>query len=170
MEEYLPNELPERVYYGTSKYFDNIQRQDVLKLYNAARNSRLHEMREILAIKKMNWYVEKIFELLSKNKCNYDGICIFLDALVLINRNEIKIRMQDCSGKVYEREYSFNYLKYISEPNYLKRDYSDKLLAYTCNLLELYSRYFKKENDFIMFSIYMNGDKWYLGRGFIKWR
>ena len=100
---------------------------------------------------------------------NYDGYCIFLEAYAWIDKNEIEIEVEDCSDEVYGRKCGFDYLKYISEPNYLKRDYSDKLLAYTCNLLELYGQYFEKQNDSIGLSIHMNGDKCFGGRGFVEW-
>lgn len=44
----------------------------MLKLCNVARNLALHDMRENLVIKKMNWYVEKIINMITENKCNYD--------------------------------------------------------------------------------------------------
>ena len=185
MEEYLLK----KVYYGNagriqsfldslssslfpdadSKYFNEIQRQNMLKLSNVARNLALYDMRENLVIRKMNWYVEKIISMITKNKCDYDGYCIFLEAYAWLDINEIEIEVQDCSDDVYGRKCGFDYLKYVSEPNYLKRDYSDKLLAYTCNLLELYGQYFKKENNSIGLNVHMNGDKCFGGRGFVEW-
>lgn len=158
MEEYLPK----KVYYGNagkmqsfldllsgslfpdadSKYFNEIQKQNMLKLYNVARNLALNELRKNLVIKKMNWYVEKIINMISENKCDYDGYCIFLEAYTWFNGNKIEVKISDCSNNIFKRKCNFDYLEYISEPNYLKRDYSDKLLAYTCNLLELYGQYF----------------------------
>lgn len=185
MEEYLPK----KVYYGStgriqsfldslsgslfpnadSEYFNEIQKQNVLKLCNFARNLALNELRKDLVIKKMNWYVEKIINMISEGNCDYDGYCIFLEACAYFYNNKIEIEVSDCSDNVFGRKCSFDYLEYISEPNYLKRDYSDKLLAYTCNLLELYGSYFEREKDSVGLRIHMNGDKCFGGRGFIEW-
>lgn len=185
MEEYLPK----KVYYGNagriqsfldslssslfpdadSEYFNEIQKQNMLKLCNVARNLALNDLKENLIIRKMNWYVEKIINMISENKCDYDGYCIFLEAYAWFEKNQIEIEVSDCSDNVFGRKCGFDYLKYVSEPNYLKRDYSDKLLAYTCNLLELYGQYFEKENNSIGLNIHMNGDKCFGGRGFVEW-
>ena len=185
MEEYLPK----KVYYGNagriqsfidslgsslfpdadSKYFNEIQRQNMLKLCNVARNLALNDLKENLVIRKMNWYVEKIINMISENKCDYDGYCIFLETYAWFDKNKIEIEVSDCSDNVFERNCGFDYLEYIREPNYLKRDYSDKLLAYTCNLLELYGQYFERENDSVGLCIHMNGDKCFGGRGFVEW-
>lgn len=185
MEEYLPK----KVYYGNagriqsflnslgsslfpdadSKYFNEIQRQNMLKLCNVARNLALNDLKENLVIRKMNWYVEKIINMISENKCDYDGYCIFLETYAWFDKNKIEIEVSDCSDNVFERKCGFDYLEYIREPNYLKRDYSDKLLAYTCNLLELYGQYFERENDSVGLRIHMNGDKCFGGRGFVEW-
>lgn len=190
MEEYLPK----KVYYGNagriqsfldslssslfpdvgSKYFNEIQKRNMLKLCNVARNLALYDMRKNLVIRKMNWYVEKIIELVSDNKCDYDGYCVFLKALAYYPQNsnyrKVEIEVCDCADNRFLKMYEQDYQLYIREKNYLKRDYSDKLLAYTCNLLELYGQYFEKENDSIRLDIYMNGDKCFGGRGFIEWR
>ncbi len=154
---------------ANSKFFNEIQKQNMLKLCNVARNLALYDMREDLVIRKMNWYVEKIIGMISEEQCDYNGYCIFLEAYIWLDKNKIEIEVTDCSDSVFGRKCDFDYLKYISEPNYLKRDYSDKLLAYTCNLLELYGQYFEKENDSIGLSINMHGDKCFGNRGFIEW-
>ena len=185
MEEYLPK----KVYYGNagriqsfldslgsslfpdadSKYFNEIQKQNMLKLCNVARKLALNDLKENLVIRKMNWYVEKIINMISENKCDYDGYCISLETYAWFDKNKIEIEVSDCSDNVFGRKCGFDYLEYIREPNYLKRDYSDKLLAYTCNLLELYGQYFERENDSVGLRIYMNGDKCFGGRGFVEW-
>ncbi len=191
MEEYIPKQ----VYYGNvgriqslldslsnslfpdaySKYFDGIKKQNILKLCNIARNFALCDMRKNLVIRKMNWYVEKIINMITENKCDYDGYCIFLEASAWFNenlsfrKNKVEIEVTDCSDNEFKKEYEFDYLKYITEPNYLKRDYSDKLLSYTCNLLELYGKYFEKEDISVGINIHMNGDKCFGGRGYIEW-
>ena len=185
MEDYLPK----KVYYGNagriqsfldslssglfpdadSRYFNETQKQNMLKLCNVARNLALCDMKKDLVIRKMNWYVEKIINMISENKCDYDGYCIFLEACAYFNNNKIEIEVSDCSDNVFGRKCNFDYLKYIGEPNYLKRDYSDKLLDYTCNLLELYGKYFEREKDSVRLRIYMNGDKCFGGRGFVEW-
>lgn len=119
----------------------------------------------------MNWYVNKIFELISENQCDYDGFCIFLDlsAWFTEDTQSIVIEVTDCADNTYQKRYSLDYRQFIKEPNYLKRDYSDKLLAYTCNLLELYDKYIFKSQDYVMINIHMQGDKCFGGRGFIDW-
>lgn len=99
--------MPKQIYYGTtgrlqsfldsfshslfpdaySKYFDGIKKQNILKLCNIARNFALCDMRKNLVVRKMNWYVEKIINMITENKCDYDGYCIFLRASVLFNGN-----------------------------------------------------------------------------------
>ena len=185
MEDYLPK----KVYYGyagairlfldemgsylhpaaDSRYFDETQKRNMLQLSNIARNLALNDLRKDLAIRKMNWYVDKIIKLISHDECSYDGYCIFLEAYIWFDTNKLGIELSDCADRVFGRKCGFDYFNYISEPNYLKRDYSDKLLAYTCNLLELYGKYFEKENDSIGFRIHMNGDKCFGGRGFVEW-
>lgn len=86
-----------------------------------------------------------------------------------LEKNKVEIEVTDCSDNEFKKEYEFDYLKYITEPNYLKRDYSDKLLSYTCNLLELYGQYFEKEDISVRINIHMNGDKCLGGRGYIEW-
>lgn len=185
MQEYLPKQ----VYYGyrgriqsfldslssclfpeaDSKYFKDQQNQNILKMFNIARNLALCDLRKNLIVNKMNWYVQKIIELLTKNQCNYDGYCVFIEASAWLKYNNVEIEIRDCADNRFFEKYDFDFQKYVSEPNYLKRDYSDKLLAYTCNLLELYGEYFEREADSIGFNISMNGDKCCGGRGFIEW-
>lgn len=189
MDEYLPKQ----VYYGNvgrvqsfldsmsscffpeadSKYFREQQKQNMLRMFNIARNLTLCDMRKNLTIRKMNWYVEKIIELVSENKCNYDGYCVFLEASAYYPKDskyrKVEIEVTDCADNRFFKWYDIDYQLYISEENYLKRDYSDKLLAYTCNLLELYGKYFEKDLKSVGFRINMNGDKCFGGRGFIEW-
>ena len=158
--------LPE----ADSTYFKNQQKKNMLQIFNVARNIALCDLRKKLVIKKMNWYVRKIIELLTENQCNYDGYCIYIEASVWFKYNDVEIEVRDCDDDTFRKKYyDFDFKKYISEPNYLKRDYSNKLLAYTCNLLELYGKYFEREVDCIRFNITMNGDKCCGGRGFIEW-
>lgn len=190
MEEYLPKQ----VYYGNagriqsfldsmsscffpeadSKYFRKEQTQNMLKMFNIARNLTLCDMRKNLVIKKMNWYVEKIIELVSENKCDYDGYCVSLEASAYYPQDSlyrtVEIDVVDCSYNRFSKCYKEDYQLYVREKNYLKRDYSDKLFAYTCNLLELYGQYFEKDSTYIWINIHMNGDKCFGGRGFIEWR
>ena len=186
MEEYLPKQVYHG-YYGQVKsfldsmsswlfpeadsiYFKNQQKQNMLKMFNIARNIALCDLRKNLVINKMNWYVQKIIELLAKDQCNYDGYCIFIEASVWLKYNDVEIEIRDCDDNIFWENYrDFNFKEYISEPNYLKRDYSNKLLAYICNLLELYGEYFERDSDRIHFNITMNGDKCCGGRGFIEW-
>ena len=117
MEEYLPK----KVYYGSagriqsfldslggslfpdadSEYFNEIQKQNMLKLCNIARNLALNELRKNLAIKKMNWYVEKIINMVSKGNCDYNGYCIFLEACAYFYNNKIEVEVSDCSDNVF---------------------------------------------------------------------
>lgn len=185
MEEYLPKQLYHG-YYGKAKsfldsmsnwlfpeaeckYLDNQQRQKMLKMFNTARNFALCDLRIGLLIKKMNWYVQKIIELLTKGQCNYDGYCLFIEASVWLSYNNVKIEVRDCDDNDFLERYDFDFKEYVNEPNYLKRDYSNRLLSYTCNLLELYGKYFEKEDDHIRFNVTMNGDKFCGGRGYIEW-
>jgi hypothetical protein len=181
MEEYIPK----KIYYGDagriqsfldsmsdwlypeadSQYFKTKRTQSYMKLFNAARELSLLDMKMNLVIKKMNWYVEKIIELITNGKCNYNGYCIFLSCDVFDYKDGIEIEVEDCNDDIFKKEYKVNYKTFIKEPNYLKRDYSDKLLAYVCNLLELYEIYFGGTG----FSIHMNGDKCFGGRGYIEW-
>lgn len=183
--------LPKQVYYGRhgnilsfldslseslfpqadSKYFNAIQRRNMLQLCNIARNLRLNDMHRTTIINKMNWYVDKIIKLITNNTCNYDGYCIFVEAWAWFDTNEVEITVTDCADNEFVRKYNFNYSEYISEPNYLKRQYpdNDKLLAYICNLLELYGKYFDKDDNSVGFNIHMNGEKCIGGKGFIEW-
>lgn len=141
----------------------------MLKMYNVARNLALCDLRKRLIVNKMNWYVEKIIELLTESQCNYDGYCIFIEASARLKYKSVNIEIRNCAGNDFGKEYNFDFKEYVSEPNYLKRDYSNKILAYTCNLLELYGEYFGREDDWISFYVAMNGDKCCGGKGFIKW-
>ena len=60
----------------------------------------------------MNWYVEKIISLISENKCDYDGYCIFLEAYAWFDKNKIEIEVSDCSDNVFGRKCGFDYLKF----------------------------------------------------------
>jgi hypothetical protein len=187
MEEYIPR----KVYYGTigsiqafcdsmssflfpkadSIYFNARREQAYMELFNAARKLSLLDMRMSLIIKKMNWYAEKIIELASDSTCDYNGYSIFLECYAKNYSNELGIDVYDCGDNHFSKKYKIDYEQFISEPNYLKRDYSDKLMAYTCNLIELYSKYFNKEKSSYGpgLSIHMNGDRCIGGRGYIEW-
>lgn len=189
MEDYLPH----KVYYGhagriqsfldsmtnllypkaDSKYFREQQSKYMLTMVNTARNLALCDIRMSMVIKKMNWYVEKVIELITENKCDYNGYCIFLEANAYLPENSkyrtVEIEVSDCADNKYYKQYKKDYQQYVKEENYLKRDYSDKLFAYTCNLLELYGRYFEKDRNYIGINIHMNGDKCWGGRGYIAW-
>lgn len=174
MDDYLPKQI----YYDyaeNSKYFNNIQKKYVLNLLNVARNLAICDMKKDLIIHKMNWYVSKIIDLVTKNQCNYNGYSVAFEALAYSplpeSYSEVKVEVVDCNGDIYRKSYQKDYREYIKEENYLQRDYSDKLYSYTCNLLELYNKYFNESNsEFIYIKVYMNGDKCFGGRGFIEWR
>lgn len=154
---------------ANSKYFKERRYQETLRMFNIARNLALNDLRKNLVIRKMNWYVQKIIELLTQNQCNYNGYCLFVEAYAWLKCKEVEIKIRDCDNNSFRKTYDFDFEKCIIEPNYLRRDYSDKLLAYTCNLLELYGEYFDRKTDYIGFNITMDGDKCFGGRGFIEW-
>lgn len=190
MEDYLPKQ----VYYGNSgkiqsfcdqmtnflfpeahsKYFNNIQSKYVLNLFNTARNLAICDMRKNLIINKMNWYILKIIDLVTENQCNYDGYNISFEAVGYFpssKYSKVEVKVIDCNCDIYQKSYWKDYREYVKEVNYLKRDYSDKLYAYTCNLLELYNKYFNEKNlKLINITVGMSADKCFGGRGFIEWK
>lgn len=190
MEDYLPKQI----YYGSSgkiqlfcdqmtnflfpevhsKYFNNMQSNYVLNLFNTARNLTICNMRKNLVINKMNWYVLKIIDLITENQCNYDGYVISFEAVGYFpssKYSKVEVEVIDCNDDIYQKTYWNDYREYVKEVNYLKRDYSDKLYAYTCNLLELYNKYFNENNSkLINIIVCMDADKCFGGRGFIEWK
>lgn len=194
MEDYLPKQI----YYGNSgkiqlfcdqmtnflfpeehnKYFNNIQSKYVLNLFNTARNLAICNMRKNLVINKMNWYILKIIDLITENQCNYDGYVISFEAsfeavgyFPSSKYPKVEVEVIDCNDDIYRKAYWNDYREYVKEVNYLKRDYSDKLYAYTCNLLELYNKYFNENNSkFINIFACINADKCFGGRGFVEWK
>lgn len=157
-----------------SKYFNNILSKYVLNLFNTARNLAICNMRKNLVIKKMNWYVLKIIDLITKNQCDYDGYIISFEAVAYFPSSQyskVEVEVIDCNDDIYQKTYWKDYKEYVKEENYLKRDYSDKLYAYTCNLLELYNKYFNENNsEYVHITVCMNADKCFGGRGFIEWK
>ena len=134
-------------------------------------------MRKNLVINKMNWYILKIIDLITENQCNYDGYIISFEVsfeaagYFSSKYPKVEVEVIDCNDDIYRKAYWNDYREYVKEVNYLKRDYSDKLYAYTCNLLELYNKYFNENNSkFINIIACINADKCFGGRGFVEWK
>lgn len=168
-----------------SEHFDNIEKQLWLNMANIARKLQLLENKKELILKKMNWYVRKIINLIKTDECSFDCYVYFLEIIVSQSRGydykclEIELRCENHLGDDIQIKHEFegfNILDYIQETNYFKRDYSNKLVSYAANLAELYSKYLlgkelKFDNDgrlFIFVNPTLNGSK-SIQHGFIEW-
>jgi hypothetical protein len=168
-----------------SIYFDGEEKQLWLNMINNARKLQLLDNQKTLTIKKMNWYTNKLVDLLKTDECNFDCYVYFLDIIVSQYKDskykniEVTLKCEDKNGEDIHIKKSFedfNFLNYISEANYLKRDYSNKILAYSANLAELYGKYFdedgltydKKGRLFVYLSPTLHGTK-AIQHGWIEW-
>lgn len=117
---------------------DSKKRECWLKVFNEARKLELLDRQHNLIIKKMNWYVRKLVDLLA-------GDHEWLDTLYWF---KIDTRYKEVTLDIYDNDESYKVTYQASEfdkfkdiDNYLHRDYSDKIMAYIYNLSELYNLY-----------------------------
>lgn len=119
-----------------------------LKIFNEARKLTLLDNKHDLIIKKMNWYVRKLVELVAGD---YEWLNTLYWVDIDTRCKEITLKISD-DNKTFEITYQsneFDKFKYVD--NFLQRDYSDKILTYIYNLSELYNLYIcgnKKEDLF----------------------
>lgn len=149
-----------------SDYFNDKRRNEIMKLINTARKISIYDLKQELIYNQISWYCKKIIELMKYNLEEDEKIFCQLNINYSSKdyrkydgkyKEELKIEIYERNKKHYNFELEYkDFDKFISEPNYLKRNYSDKLKAYSYNLLELYLKYFNKDNfhtnDYIDFN------------------
>lgn len=153
-----------------------------LKMMNEARNLALLDKKYDLVIKKMNWYVKKINHYIANDFVSEDTLCWFeIQRLDKWHENlgvKIVISIRDDENEFIKEYDSRDFDKFKNVDDYLKRDYSDKVMTYAFNLTELYNYYLIGNDKEDLFSktlgyypdlrCAIHGKKCY-GTGYIDW-
>lgn len=127
-----------------------------LKILNEARNLTLLDRKYDLIIKQMNWYVRKIIHYIADDFISDDILYWFkierVSSYIYGDLDDKIIVSVVDDGNEFVREYKQkDFDKFKDTDNYLRRDYSDKVMAYIYNLSELHNYYLvgnKKEDLF----------------------
>lgn len=151
-----------------------------LKIYNEARKLTLLDRKHDLIIKQMNWYVRKIMHYIADDFMSDNIIYWFeIERVSGVQDDKIIVRVVDNDIKFIKEYKQRDFDKFKDVDNYLRRDYSDKVMAYIYNLTELHNYYLignKKEDLFYENLGYypdlrcaIHGRKCY-GSGYIDWK